>query len=494
MVLTRSQARAAAQDQAGILEGIFTEVHDEELLAVVPAHAPAQNVRLESQVSRIVDSFWSETQRLAAETTMMQSNQVQQAKEYHAALAAIHHDARSSTAELAAHQQWIEGQIRKALEDTNLALQQELQVISNAQVVGNESSRLFTQEQLQSARGVAHLEVLEMKSAIAAQAAKVEQIEREMTVAITNAHSALAQRIDGVLLQPQAAINGDVKGQMEEMWDAMQKQIDMKFQQMTSSIVEKCIAKLEESGGVTTGRLTIRRVQRLVSEYVANQEEKMEHKIKHLVQSAHSQISNEMINSFEKLGSNMRENIRQQLKDESAATEVHMENRVRDMLQKAHEERVIESRRQMEATRAVEGELERTRTELNTEVRELKARLDKLENKTNEKSPIIRVPPKRRTERGNNTRSQDERVGRMEQYVQAELRRVLQLTLSLSITIPPVSSDPVHLRSQQEQVPVPHHSTKVKRAIDQAQKAVKRRLELAARRYDALHKNETNGS
>ncbi|KAF4031242.1 hypothetical protein GN244_ATG16885 [Phytophthora infestans] len=441
MVLTRSQVRAAAQDQAGILEGIVTEVHDEELLAVVPAHAPAQNVRLESQVSRIVDSFWSETQRLAAETTMMQSNQVQQAKEYHAALAAIHHDARSSTAELAAHQQWIEGQIRKALEDTNLALQQELQVISNAQV---------------------------------------------------------------------AAINGDVKGQMEEMWDAMQKQIDMKFQQMTSSIVENCIAKLEESGGVTTGRLTIRRVQRLVSEYVANQEEKMEHKIKHLVQSAHSQISNEMINSFEKLGNNMRENIRQQLKDESAATEVHMEKRVRDMLQKAHEERVIESRCQMEATRAVEGELERTRTELNTEVRELKARLDKLENKTNEKSPIIRVPPKRRTERGNNTVpvlvkhmndlakenkwSQDERVGRMEQYVQAVLRRALQLTPSLSVTIPPVSSDPVQLRSQQEQVPVPHHSTKVKRAIDQAQKAVKRRSELAARRYDALHKNETNGS
>ncbi|KAF4138632.1 hypothetical protein GN958_ATG12137 [Phytophthora infestans] len=206
----------------------------------------------------------------------------------------------------------------------------------------------------------------------------------------------------------------------------------------------------------------------------------------------------------------MRENIRQQLKDESAATEVHLENRVRDMLQRAHEERVNESRRQMEATRAVEGELERTRTELNTEVRELKARLDKLENKTNEKSPIIRVPPKRRTERGNNTvpvlvkhmndlakenkRSQDERVGRMEQYVQAELRRVLQLTPSLSVTIPPVSSDPVQLRSQHEQVPVPHHSTKVKRAIDQAQKAVKRRSELAARRYDALHKNETNGS
>ncbi|KAF4128142.1 hypothetical protein GN958_ATG22688 [Phytophthora infestans] len=37
-------------------------------------------------------------------------------------------------------------------------------------------------------------------------------------------------------------------------------------------------------------------------------------------------------------------------------------------------------------------------------------------------------------------------------------------------------------------------AAKVKRAIDQAQKAVKRRSELAARRYDALHKNETNGS
>ncbi|KAF4030909.1 hypothetical protein GN244_ATG17257 [Phytophthora infestans] len=313
-----------------------------------------------------------------------------------------------------------------------------------------------------------------MKSAIAAQAAKVEQIEREMTVAVTNAHSALAQRTYGVILQPQTVIDGNVKRQMGEMWDAMQKQIDMNFQQKISSIVEKCIAKLEESGGVTTGRLTLRRVQRLVSEYVANQEEKMENKIEHL------------------LGNNMRENIRQQLKDESAATEVHTENQVRDMLQKSQEERVIESRRQMEATRAVEGELEHTHTELNTEVREMKARLDELK-KTDEKTPIIRVPPNRRTERGSNTvpvlvkhmndlanknkRSQDERVGRMGHA-----------------TIPSISSDPVQLRSQQEQVPVPHHSTKVKHAIDQAQKAVKRRLELVARRYDALHKSETNGS
>ncbi|KAF4145661.1 hypothetical protein GN958_ATG05167 [Phytophthora infestans] len=324
-----------------------------------------------------------------------------------------------------------------------------------------------------------------MKSAIAAQAAKVEQIEREMTVAVTNAHSALAQRTYGVILQPQTVIDGNVKRQMGEMWDAMQKQIDMNFQQKISSIVEKCIAKLEESGGVTTGRLTLRRVQRLVSEYVANQEEKMENKIEHL-------INNEMMNKFEKLGNNMRENIRQQLKDESAATEVHTENQVRDMLQKSQEERVIESRRQMEATRAVEGELEHTHTELNTEVREMKARLDELK-KTDEKTPIIRVPPNRRTERGSNTvpvlvkhmndlanknkRSQDERVGRMGHA-----------------TIPSISSDPVQLRSQQEQVPVPHHSTKVKHAIDQAQKAVKRRLELVARRYDALHKSETNGS
>ncbi|ETP03869.1 hypothetical protein F441_19241 [Phytophthora nicotianae CJ01A1] len=260
MALTRSQTHAAAREQPDITEGVVSEEHDEELLAVVPASTAVGNVRLESQVSRIIDNFWSETQRLAAETTILQNNQAQQAEEYHAALPAIHHDSRSSTAELAAHQQWIEGQIGKALEDTKLALQQELQVVAHAQVVGNESSRLFIQEQLQSVRGAAQREALEMKSTITAQAAKIERVEREMSMAITNARSALAQRINDMLLQPQATINESLKGQMEEMLDAMQAKIDMKFQQMTTSIVENCIAKLEERGGVTTGRLTIRRV------------------------------------------------------------------------------------------------------------------------------------------------------------------------------------------------------------------------------------------
>eukprot|EP00644_Phytophthora_capsici_P017466 jgi/Phyca11/50807/gw1.67.92.1 len=141
MVLTRSQARAAAQELPDITEVAVSEMHDEEILAVVPASTAVRNVCLESQVSRIVDNFWSETQRLAAETTLLQNNQAQQAQEYQAALTAIHHDARSSTAELAAHQQWIESQIGKALQDTKVALQQELQVVAHAQAAANDSSR-----------------------------------------------------------------------------------------------------------------------------------------------------------------------------------------------------------------------------------------------------------------------------------------------------------------------------------------------------------------
>ncbi|ETO62800.1 hypothetical protein F444_19373 [Phytophthora nicotianae P1976] len=221
-----------------------------------------------------------------------------------------------------------------------------------------------------------------MKSTITAQAMKIERVEREMSMAITNARSALTQRINDVLLQPQATINESLKGQMEEMLDAMQAKIDMKFQQMTMSIVENCIAKLEERGGVTTGRLTIRRVLKLVAEYVANQEEKMENKVKHLVQSAHSQLSSEMANSFEKLEIKMTDSVRQQVQDESAAMELRMENRIRDILQKSHEKRTIESRRQIESTHAVEEKLERTRGELGTDVQEIKACLDGLEQQT----------------------------------------------------------------------------------------------------------------
>ncbi|KAG1685328.1 hypothetical protein DVH05_005929 [Phytophthora capsici] len=499
MVLTRSQARAAAQELPDITEVAVSEMHDEEILAVVPASTAVRNVCLESQVSRIVDNFWSETQRLAAETTLLQNNQAQQAQEYQAALTAIHHDARSSTAELAAHQQWIESQIGKALQDTKVALQQELQVVAHAQAAANDSSRLFIQEQLQSVRGAADREALEMKNNITAQAAKIERVEREMSMAITNAHSSLAQRINDVLSRPQTTIDESQKGQMEEMLDEMQAKIDMKFQQMTTNIVENCIAKLEERGGVTNGRMTIRRVQKLVSEYVANQEEKMENKVSHLVQSAHSQLSKEMANTFEKLENKMNDSVRQQVHDESTATELRMENRIRDILQKAHEERTIELGRQMEATHAVEEKLERTRSELGTDVQKMKARLDGLEKQMDKKVPITIFPPKRRIARGiekhvhdlvkENKRVQDERVDRMEQYVQAELRRVLQVAPKVNATKPPGKSGPVQSRPKKEHIPAPHRSTKVKRAIDQAQKAVKHRSELAARRYDALYKD-----
>ncbi|EGZ26936.1 hypothetical protein PHYSODRAFT_308495 [Phytophthora sojae] len=147
MVLTRAQARAAAQVPQGegapleIVEGVVTEVPDAEQLAVVPSLAEAQNARVEYQVTRLVDNFWSETQRLAAETTMLHTNQALQAEEYRVALAAVHDDARNSAAQLAAHQEWIEGQIQQALEHTRETLQQELRVVANAHAAGDDSTR-----------------------------------------------------------------------------------------------------------------------------------------------------------------------------------------------------------------------------------------------------------------------------------------------------------------------------------------------------------------
>ncbi|EGZ08143.1 hypothetical protein PHYSODRAFT_462349, partial [Phytophthora sojae] len=123
-----------------VVEGIVTEVEDEDRLAVTHIRAEAEQARLEAQVSRIVDNFWNETQRLAAENTLLQSNQVKQANEYRAALVAVQNHAQSSTAELAAHQQWVEVQIQKALEDTRESLQQDLRVVANAQAVGSEAA------------------------------------------------------------------------------------------------------------------------------------------------------------------------------------------------------------------------------------------------------------------------------------------------------------------------------------------------------------------
>ncbi|KAL3670155.1 hypothetical protein V7S43_004470 [Phytophthora oleae] len=89
MVLTRAQARAAAEaaraagyplePQVEGVEGVVTEVNDEERLAVVSVPPVPQSAGLASQVSRIVDNFWTETHRIAAETSLLQRNQIQQA-------------------------------------------------------------------------------------------------------------------------------------------------------------------------------------------------------------------------------------------------------------------------------------------------------------------------------------------------------------------------------------------------------------------------------
>ncbi|KAG1684946.1 hypothetical protein DVH05_010153 [Phytophthora capsici] len=143
--------------------------------------------------------FWSETLRLAAENTLLQSNQIQQAKDYQAALAFILSDAQSSTIELAAHQRWVEGQIQLALEDTRAALQQELRDVANAQVVGNEASRNFVQQQVELVRDESRRGALEVKQMVRDHGLKAEQMEKEFAAPVLNAHDVLPQWINALV-------------------------------------------------------------------------------------------------------------------------------------------------------------------------------------------------------------------------------------------------------------------------------------------------------
>lgn len=102
----------------------------------------------------------------------------------------------------------------------------------------------------------------------------------------------------------------------------------------------------------------------------------MENKVKQLLQQVHSHMTTELKINCENHYNDLREHGRV-----SSVVEARMETRVRNMIQEAQEERLIESRRQTEATHAVEAKLERARAELNTEVRQLKERLDELEEK-----------------------------------------------------------------------------------------------------------------
>ncbi|EGZ09038.1 hypothetical protein PHYSODRAFT_305831 [Phytophthora sojae] len=208
----------------------------------------------------------------------------------------------------------------------------------------------------------------------------------------------------------------------------------------------------------------------------------------------------------------MLDQVQRYAKAESDAVESRMENRLSSMLQKAQAEKIIESRRQAEATQAVADKLEGTTERFHAEVEELKTRMKELEDKAAFPPALPRTP---RT--GDSTvgklsdsekdiasaivghlndlakqqqRAQDEQTDRIATRVQAELRRAL--TVASSPTAPPVQ--PVSSRNaESKSMPrkpkvLSRRSDKLERTIAQAQKEVKRRSELAARRFDtALH-------
>ncbi|KAJ8569303.1 hypothetical protein ON010_g5957 [Phytophthora cinnamomi] len=344
-------------------------------------------VRLEAQVSRVVDNFWNETQRLAAESTFLQSNQVEQAKEYRAALVAIQHHAHSSTAALAAHQQWIEVEIQKALEDTRKSPQQDLLVVVNAQAVGSEATHKFVQQELQQLREGARQESLEFKQIMAEQATKTQQIKKQMSSVLSSARDELTQKIDALIVEP-AVSNAVVLSQLDGMKEQMQLQIDLKFKEIAVSVVELCLASIGQRGSIA-GKPTMRRVQKLISSSAVSQESRMEDKVKLPVQQAHVELSKEVKTTYNCRSTRQASNL------------------VKD---------------QKDGLRAIEAKVTCTNAVLTAEIEQLMCRLAALETKA-PTSDLLR--PAAGLTYHSNERDHHDHSDRLKKYLLAEVSRSL---------------------------------------------------------------------
>lgn len=513
MVLTRAQASSAAEaasQDPTVLEGIVTEVEDGSY-ALVPVSQPqGQELQLQDQVSSIVDNFWNETQRLAAETTALQSNQIQQAQEYRAALTSIQNDARSGTAELAAHQKWIEGQIHQALEETRLGLQQDLQVVANAQVVGKEETRNFVEVQLQSARNQAQDEALKLQQMVTAHAQQAEQRERQIEASVANAHDTLLQRIDALHAERQTLLNNKV----DERWERMQQQVDEKFQEFAENSVRECQTRIEVLSSAGGKHASTRRVQKLIAE----QEERSESKLKQLLQQAHENM-NASHTQWE-------QRMEQKVDNKSQEIERRMEIRLSEMLKHSQVQQVNELRQHAEATRALDDKVDRSHNALKQEVESIKLRLAQLEVKplaasshlpeeaalASEdalESSSLSEPATLASEENladphlsgedsmtsdeplaNSTSSSDEPTASLSQEQYAHIEHCIREEMQKRFSQPPkaVSGQPrgkPSRKNRPKKKPL-QRGLKLQRVIAKAQKDVMRRSELAARRHE-LH-------
>jgi hypothetical protein len=469
-VTTRAQARATAAainaNQAVVLPTAspVAAITGEESSAIVAVPRSLQVIndqRIQASATELVESFWDQTQRLAAEASILQSHQQQQAQDYQAALAAVHHDARSNAAELAAHQTWVENQIQQALVETRTALQQELHVAANAQTVSHESERMFVEEKLRVAREEAHQEVLQLEANVSTHITDTEGMERRMSTAISKAYDSLNQHVEALRMDPSP--KQEISVELKQMWGDAEQEAFGRFQEMANLAVQDFLAGCEERGAI--GKISRHRIQKLVAEAASAQEKTIVEHVKTHLNQARQMLAVDLSADADARGVKLAQQVQQQVHVETTEMEERVVLRVTDLLKAAHANMEKDLHRHVEATNAMGAQLERTQAKLKDEMSGMKARIHKLETQPlrhNTQQPFdLPVLPS----------------------VRAPARRVA------------TKPAPALLKPKPTNPPTREKSSKLQRAIAQAQQAVKCRAEIAARYYEngpANHPNLTD--
>jgi hypothetical protein len=325
-MITRSVARALRE--AASSEPESAVVSRPTTIELVPG--------IDEEITQIVEEFWGQTQALAEQNAHLHWQQRVQANSQNVALMDVHANAEDGVNRLAEFQLETNAQMRRVMEQTRTAMQEQLQALARMQSEHGRQLHDSLEEPIQRV----FLEAVAARDLALQQANEARRVEASMTDAMNALHASLSEQIRAQQVADTPSDGRVIEDAIHERWLKLERELEPHLQQLATDAVAERLVEVERR--LQTKGLVSARVKSEVDKSVAESEERVEARMQLALQAHRESARHEMKQEVE---AQSNETIRAHVDDAEKRMEATMQRALN-----AHRESMRrETKREVEA-------------------------------------------------------------------------------------------------------------------------------------------------
>jgi hypothetical protein len=364
-MITRSVARALRE--AASSEPESAVVSRPTTIELVPG--------IDEEITQIVEEFWGQTQALAEQNAHLHWQQRVQANSQNVALMDVHANAEDGVNRLAEFQLETNAQMRRVMEQTRTAMQEQLQALARMQSEHGRQLHDSLEEPIQRV----FLEAVAARDLALQQANEARRVEASMTDAMNALHSSLSEQIRAQQVADTPSDGRVIEDAIHERWLKLERELEPHLQQLATDAVAERLVEVERR--LQTKGLVSARVKSEVDKSVAESEERVEARMQLALQAHRESARHEMKQEVE---AQSNETIRAHVDDAEKRMEATMQRALNAHRESMRREMKKEVEAYSSATlrvelQAQEDKQDQSQPNLTSRLDLLSARLDALE-------------------------------------------------------------------------------------------------------------------